>query len=140
MFGPLQAAGHAYAAVIPAFVDAALRGVPLTLHGDGTQSRDFTYVGTLTEVLAEAVANRVDHDSPVNLAFGSRIELLDVISRLESVLGHAVAVEHIPTRAGDVPHSQADDTLLRSLFPTVTPVPFDEGLRATVDWMRSLRR
>ncbi|CAB4774611.1 MAG: NAD-dependent epimerase/dehydratase family protein [Actinobacteria bacterium] len=140
VFGPLQAAGHAYAAVIPAFVDAALRGVPLTLHGDGTQSRDFTYVGTLTEVLAEAVANRVDHDSPVNLAFGSRIELLDVISRLESVLGHAVAVEHLPTRAGDVPHSQADDTLLRSLFPTVTPVPFDEGLRATVDWMRSLRR
>jgi UDP-glucose 4-epimerase len=50
MFGPLQPAGHAYAAVVPAFVDAALAGRPLTVHGDGRQTRDFTFVGTVTEV------------------------------------------------------------------------------------------
>ena len=59
VFGPLQAAGHAYAAVIPAFIDAALRGVPLPVHGDGTQSRDFTYVDTVTAVLARPLPSTV---------------------------------------------------------------------------------
>ncbi|MEI2655017.1 MAG: NAD-dependent epimerase/dehydratase family protein [Microthrixaceae bacterium] len=97
VFGPLQAAGHAYAAVIPAFVDAALRGEPLTVHGDGTQSRDFTYVGTVTEVIADALARRVDHDGPVNLAFGTRTDLLSVIAKLEGILGTAVERNHTPT-------------------------------------------
>ena len=55
VYGPLQPAGHAYAAVIPAFIDAALRGEPLLVHGDGGATRDFTYVGTVTGVLADAV-------------------------------------------------------------------------------------
>ena len=59
VYGPLQPAGHAYAAVVPAFVDAALRGVPLTIHGDGEQTRDFTNVGTVTRVLADAVTRTV---------------------------------------------------------------------------------
>ena len=59
VFGPLQAAGHAYAAVVPAFVDAALAGRPLPVHGDGEQSRDFTYVGTVCGVLADAVERPV---------------------------------------------------------------------------------
>ena len=54
VFGPLQAAGHAYAAVVPQFVSAALDGRPLTVHGDGEQSRDFTYVGTVCDVIADA--------------------------------------------------------------------------------------
>lgn len=137
VFGPLQAAGHAYAAVVPAFVDAALRGQPLIVHGDGTQSRDFTYVGTVTEVIADALARRVDHDGPVNLAFGTRTNLLDVIGKLEGILGHPLARTHTDPRGGDVPHSQADDTRLRSLFTDVQPVPFDDGLQATVEWMRS---
>ena len=58
VFGPLQAAGHAYAAVIPAFVSAALAGEPLQVHGDGTQSRDFTYVGTVCRVLLDALGSR----------------------------------------------------------------------------------
>ena len=76
VFGPLQAAGHAYAAVVPAFVDAALAGRPLTVHGDGRQSRDFTYVGTVAAVLTRAVVDTVTSPSPVNLAFGSRTDLL----------------------------------------------------------------
>jgi UDP-glucose 4-epimerase len=137
VFGPLQPAGHAYAAVIPAFVDAALRGRPLTVHGDGTQSRDFTYVGTVTSVLADSVVRRVSSPDPVNLAFGTRIALLEIIGLLEEMLGHRLEREHTATRAGDVPHSQADNTRLMALFPDVVPVPFTDGLRATVDWMRS---
>jgi UDP-glucose 4-epimerase len=137
VFGPLQPAGHAYAAVIPAFVDAALRGRPLTVHGDGTQSRDFTYVGTVTSVLADSVVRHVSSPDPVNLAFGARISLLEIIGLLEEMLGHRLEREHTASRAGDVPHSQADNTRLMALFPDVVPVPFTDGLRATVDWMRS---
>lgn len=139
VFGPLQPAGHVYAAVIPAFVDAALAGRPLIVHGDGEQSRDFTYVGTVSTVLADAVVRRVTSQGPVNLAFGSRVRLLDVIAAIEAILGHPVERHHSERRAGDVPHSQADSARLLSLFPGVKPVPFDEGLRATIDWMRTTR-
>lgn len=139
VFGPLQPAGHAYAAVVPAFVDAALAGRPLPVHGDGTQSRDFTFVGSVCRVLADAVHRRVAHPEPVNLAFGSRITLLELIAALEAELGHPLEREHAPVRAGDVSHSQADTTRLRSLFPDVDPVPFEEGLQATVDWFRASR-
>lgn len=139
VFGPLQPAGHAYAAVIPAFVDAALAGQPLIVHGDGTQSRDFTYVGTLTSAVAAAVTRRITSDIPVNLAFGSRVRLLDVIELIEAELGHPVERRHIEARAGDVPHSQADCSRLLSLIPDVQPVAFGDGLRATIEWMRSAR-
>ena len=137
VFGPLQAAGHAYAAVVPAFVAAALEGRPLPLHGDGTQSRDFTFVDSLCEVIADAVTRRVADPEPVNLAFGSRTDLRTVIGLLEEVVGHPLEVEELPRRAGDVDHSQADSSRLAALFPDVTPVPLVDGLARTVDWFRS---
>jgi UDP-glucose 4-epimerase len=136
VFGPRQAPGHAYAAVVPAFVYAALRGEPLMVHGDGTQSRDFTYVGTLTDVIVDALQRGVSHDTPVNLAFGTRTSLLEVIDRLRTMTDRPIEANHVANRAGDVPHSQADNTLLRSLFPDVEPVDLDDGLVATVEWMR----
>ena len=66
VFGPRQPAGHAYAAVVPVFVDAALAGLPLTVDGDGTQTRDFTFVDTVATVIADAVVRRVTDPEPVN--------------------------------------------------------------------------
>jgi UDP-glucose 4-epimerase len=137
VFGPRQAPGHAYAAVIPAFVHAAVTGQPLVVHGDGTQSRDFTFVGSVAEVIVDAVVRRVVHPGPVNLAFGSRTTLLELIALIEGIIGAGVEREHQSTRLGDVPHSQADMTLLKSLFPNVQPVDLATGVRATVDWMRT---
>lgn len=137
VFGPLQPAGHAYAAVIPAFVHAALTGTPLTVHGDGSQSRDFTYVGSVVGAITDAVLRTVSSPSPVNLAFGTRVTLLDVIASLEEIVGHPIERTHTDNRAGDVPHSQADMTKLRELFPTVQAVAFSDGLQATVDWMKT---
>lgn len=134
VFGPLQAAGHAYAAVIPQFVSAALEGRPLPLDGDGTQSRDFTYVGTVVRVLADAARRRVTSPQPVNLAFGGSTTLQVLIGMIEERLGHPVEIEHRPTRQGDVPHSQADPGRLLALFPDVTPVPLGEGLDDTIGW------
>ncbi|MEM8705239.1 MAG: NAD-dependent epimerase/dehydratase family protein [Actinomycetota bacterium] len=137
VFGPLQAAGHAYAAVIPAFVEAALRGEPLPVHGDGTQSRDFTYIDTLTAVIVDAVERRVTCADPVNLAYGSRTDLLSVIELMRQLMGVDLEIDFQPTRAGDVPHSQADDSQILELFPNVTPTPLEIGLKATIDWMRT---
>lgn len=137
VFGPLQPAGHAYAAVVPAFVSAALAGEPVTVHGDGAQTRDFTYVGSVCEVLTTAVVEGVVHDAPVNLAFGSRSSLLEVLGLLEELLGRRIERQHVAPRVGDVRDSQADQARLRSLFPAVEPMPLREGLARTVDWFRT---
>jgi UDP-glucose 4-epimerase len=136
VFGPLQPAGHSYAAVVPAFIDAALAGRPLPVYGDGLQTRDFTYVGSVTAVMADAIKRRVSCPTPVNLAFGTRTSLLELIALLESVLGRSLEAEHHAARRGDVRDSQADQIRLRSQFPDVNPIPLEEGLRATVDWFR----
>ncbi len=138
VFGPLQAAGHAYAAVVPAFVDAALAGRPLVIHGDGHQSRDFTFVDTVTAVITDAVVRRVTSPDPVNLAFGSRHDLLDVVAALEPLIGHPLAIDHVEPRVGDVRHSQADSSALQALFPAIEPVALEVGLARTVDWFRTL--
>lgn len=134
VFGPLQPAGHAYAAVVPAFVAAAVAGRPLPIDGDGLQTRDFTAVGSVAAVLTDAVRRRVTAEEPVNLAFGSRRTLLDVIGEIERLLGHPLVREHRPPRAGDVRDSQADTAALTRLFPDVTEIPFTDGLRATLAW------
>ncbi len=137
VFGPLQAAGHAYAAAIPTFIDAALEGRPIPIHGDGEQTRDFTFVDSLASVIQDAIERKVTHPEPVNLAFGSNISLLTVVDELGTILGRDLPVDHLPARAGDVRHSQADNAVLRALFPKVQPVRFSDGLRKTVDWFRS---
>ncbi len=137
VFGPLQQAGHAYAAVVPAFVSAALTGRPLPVHGDGKQSRDFTYVESVARVITAAVTGRITSADPVNLAFGSRTDLLGVVALLEEILGRTLPVEHLEPRAGDVRHSQADSTRLLDLFGHVEPVSLEDGLRATVEWFEA---
>jgi UDP-glucose 4-epimerase len=134
VYGPLQPAGHAYAAAVPTFVEAALKDAPLPIHGDGNQTRDFTFVDTVTAVITDAVVRRVTHDGPVNLAFGSRTSLLELIAALETILGRPLTRVHLPDRAGDVRDSQADRTRLHALFPDVQAVELHEGLRRTVDW------
>jgi UDP-glucose 4-epimerase len=91
VFGPYQRADHAYAAVIPAFLAAALEGKPLSVHGDGTQTRDFTYVGDVSAVIAESLRRRLTPDSPINLAFSTNTSLLDLIAELESLLGRPLS-------------------------------------------------
>jgi dTDP-D-glucose 4,6-dehydratase len=138
VYGPLQAAGHAYAAVVPAFVAATLRGEPVRVHGDGRQTRDFTYVGSVVRVLADAVARRVTCPSPVNLAFGTRVSIIELAHLIAEVAGARVDLRHEPARAGDVRDSQASGALLGRLFPDVTPVPLRTGLEHTVAWFRDL--
>ncbi|MFD7494165.1 NAD-dependent epimerase/dehydratase family protein [Streptomyces sp. NPDC059832] len=137
VYGPGQRADHAYAAVIPKWISAALTGRPVTIHGDGTQTRDFTYVGTVCDVLADALLRRVVDPRPVNLAFGSCTSLLDLIGEIETATGQRVGQLHGAPRTGDVSHSQADSARLQGLFPRVAPLELRKGVSATVDWFRS---
>lgn len=137
VFGPLQTAGHAYAAVVPSFIDRALRGEPLVVHGDGQQSRDFTYVDTVCATILDALDRGVSHDGPVNLAFGTQVPLLDVIDRVAEEVGTELAVEHVDPRPGDIRHSKADPSLICSLFPDIEPVDISAGVAHTVNWFRT---
>jgi len=137
VYGPYQPADHAYAAVIPVFVDALLRGRPLPLQGDGSQSRDFTYVGTVCRILLDAARRRVSHPEPVNLAFGTNTNLMQLVEIIEAVTGLEATIDRQPPRAGDVKHSQADNGVLLDLFPDVAPVSLEQGIAETVAWMES---
>jgi UDP-glucose 4-epimerase len=136
VFGPRQRAGHAYAAVIPTFIEALLRGDSLWINGDGSNSRDFTYVGTVCRVLLDACERGVSHAEPVNLAFGTNTTLLELVAAIEHASGISAEVQHRESRPGDVPHSQADNAILRSLFPDVIPMELTEGLIRTFDWFK----
>jgi UDP-glucose 4-epimerase len=94
-------------------------------------------VGTVCEVLIDAVLRRVVSDAPVNLAFGARVSLLSLIEHMSDLLGAPMPVEYGPHRRGDVRDSQAANTRLRALFPDVRPVPLDIGLKLTLDWFRA---
>lgn len=136
VYGPGQRAGHIYAAVIPVFLQHLLDVEPLPINGDGSNSRDFTYVGTLCSVLVDAVERRVSHPEPVNLAFGTNTTLLGLVDAIAQVSGVTPAVEHRDPRPGDVPHSRADNTVLRGLFPSVEPVSLHDGLTETLNWLK----
>lgn len=137
VFGPYQPADHDYAAVIPRFLDAALNGRALTVHGDGLQSRDFTFVGTVCAALTLAVQRKVTSRHPVNLAFGTNTTLLELIASLERLLGRPLAAEHVESRVGDVRASQSDGVRIRELFPELQPVPLEDGLAQTIAWFRA---
>ena len=137
VFGPNQAPDHDYAAVVPTFIASALRGETLHINGDGLQSRDFTYVGTVCDVIVNAITQQISNNGPVNLAFGTRTSLLEVITILQEIISQSLKVDHGEERIGDVRHSQADNTVLKSLFPNVKPVSLVEGLRTTVEWLQN---
>jgi UDP-glucose 4-epimerase len=124
-------------AVIPSFVSAAVEGRPLVVHGDGKQTRDLTYVDSLTGVICDTIERGVISSKPVNLAFGVRKNLLELIADLEEIVGDRFEVQHTEPRLGDVRHSLADCSRLQELFPDVAPNPLEPSLRSTVDFFRA---
>ena len=140
VYGPGQAPDHDYAAVVPRFLRAALLDEPVTVHGDGTQSRDFTYVDTVGAVLLAAAVRGVVSPEPVNLAYRTNTTLLELLDLVEVEVGHRVRRLHTEPRVGDVRASQADSTRVTELFGEVEPVALADGLAATAAWLRTWGR
>ena len=137
VFGPRQDPASEYAAVIPRFILWGFRGEPLEIHGSGEQSRDFTYIDNVVEAnMLAAVANGASGGA-FNIACGDRISLLDIVGRLEGLLGRSLARRHTPARAGDIPHSLADIERATRVLGYTPKVDFEEGLARTVEYFRT---
>jgi UDP-glucose 4-epimerase len=139
VFGPRQDPDSPYAAVIPIFLDSLLKGEPPTIHGDGEQSRDFTYVENVVHANLLALRAPKLSGEVVNVALGDRVTLNELYARLAKLVGSGIEPVHGPVRTGDVRHSQADISRARELLDYEAQVPFDEGLRRTVEWYRASR-
>jgi len=136
VFGPRQDPASEYAAVIPRFILWALQRAPLEIHGDGQQSRDFTYIDNVVKANCLAAEAPAAAGQAFNVGCGERVSLLAIAARLEELLGHPVERRHTPARAGDVPHTLADIDRAKRLLGYTPLVPFDEGLRRTLDFFR----
>jgi UDP-glucose 4-epimerase len=140
VFGPRQDPKSEYAAVIPRFILWGLRGRPLEVHGDGAQSRDFTYIDNVVEANLLAARAAGAGGEVFNVGCGERVSLVEIIAKLEAILGRRLERRHGPPRAGDVPHTLADISKGKRLLAYTPLVPFDEGLRRTVDYFKTVTR
>lgn len=138
VFGPRQDPQSEYAAVIPRFIDAALNGRQPVIYGDGSQSRDFTYVENAVQATILAASTPQAAGQVINVACGERRSLLQVVELLEDFLADRIEPKFEAARAGDVKHSQADIELARLLLGYEPEIGFKEGLKETVEWFRKL--
>ena len=137
VFGPRQDPKSEYAAVVPRFATACLRGEPARINGDGEQSRDFTFVADTVR------ANLLAADAPkapghvINVAGGRRISLNELLATLQRITGTNVPAVHGPARVGDVRHSLADLGRARDLLGFEPAIELEAGLRSTVESLRA---
>ena len=136
VFGPRQDPESEYAAVIPRFIDTALNGGSPVIYGDGTQSRDFTYVANAVQATIAAATAPEAAGQVFNVACGERRSLLDLVDMLEDLLGDRIVPQFEAARVGDVKHSQASIEKAEKYLGYAPEVPFKEGLKETVDWYR----
>ena len=136
VFGPRQDPKSEYAAVIPRFILWGSAGKPLQVHGDGTQSRDFTYIDNVVSanLLAARAKAAAVSGKCYNVGCGSRTSLLEIITLLERMLGRPLMKKHLARRVGDVPHTLADIGQAKSDFGYEPLVEFEEGLGRTVQF------
>jgi nucleoside-diphosphate-sugar epimerase len=136
VFGPRQDPSSDYAAVIPLFVSLMTRGLPPKIFGDGTQSRDFTYIDNVVQANLRACEAPGVGGEVFNVACGKRYTLLDLVAALNKILGTNLEPMFGPRRQGDVMHSLADIEKARRLLGYEPSISFEEGLERTVVWGR----
>lgn len=139
VFGPRQDPNGPYAAVIPLFMRSALTGDRVPLFGDGSQTRDFTYIDNVVDANLLAASQPADRVTgwAVNCGAGDRTSLLQLIEMIEGISGRHVAVERQSPREGDVRDSQAGLERAAAVLGYAPRVTLQEGLRRTWDWMQS---
>lgn len=135
VFGPYQNPYSQYAAVIPKFITAALTDQPVTIFGDGTQSRDFTFVENVVEAnLAAIQAPKEAVGKAYNIACGENYSLLQLLDLLEEILGKRISRVFQEPRPGDVKHSWADISQAQKSLGYQPKIGFREGLERTIEW------
>ncbi len=140
VFGPRQAPDSPYSGVISLFIKAFLNGQAPVIHGDGRQTRDFTYVSNVVDGVLRAASAEGVSGEYINVATGGRVSLLELARALQLITGSNLAPTLGPARDGDVKDSQADIFKARKMLGYEPTVPFEEGLRLTVDWFKAQRQ
>jgi UDP-N-acetylglucosamine/UDP-N-acetyl-alpha-D-glucosaminouronate 4-epimerase len=138
VFGPRQDPSSPYSGVISVFATALLENRPPTIYGDGEQTRDFTYVANVVDGVLRAADAPGASGEIINVATGGRISLNTLFKTMRSVIGSRVEPVYQEVRAGDVRDSQADISKAQKLLGYQPTVSFEDGLRQTIDWYRSL--
>jgi UDP-glucose 4-epimerase len=134
VFGPRQTPESPYAAVIPLFIRALTSGKRPVIHGDGEQSRDFTFVDDVVQANLRAAEAPGISGQLFNVACGRRTTLLELIKQLNGLLGTTITPNHTASRAGDVRHSQADVARACELLGYRPTTDIPRGLRRCLDW------
>lgn len=137
VFGPRQALDDEYAVVIPRFITNMLKDLPAPVHGDGRQSRDFTYIDNVVEAnILAALASDVKCEV-LNVANGRDNSILELVKALNKIMGKKIEPVFEPPRIGDVRRTLADIRRIKKAINYRSGVDFQEGLRRTVDWFKA---
>ena len=134
VFGPRQCANTNYAAVIPTFIYKLLHRLRPVIFGDGTQTRDFTFVGNIVQANVRAAIASLPSGATLNIATGKKFSINDLVSHLNEILGTTISPSYAAKRDGDIEHSCADITESEKALGNYNEVPFREGLAETVQW------
>ena len=132
VFGPRQDPGSAYSGVISIFADRARRKEPLTIHGDGEQTRDFVFVEDVVEANMSAMLSPLDGHEVYNVGTGSEISVKELAAAVIEITGSYVGIEHAPKREGDIYHSVADTSKIREALGFEPAWSFRDGLEKTL--------
>ncbi|OII56488.1 NAD-dependent dehydratase [Pseudomonas putida] len=128
IFGPRQDPSSPYSGVISIFSQRAVQGLPITVFGDGEQTRDFLYVGDLVQVMVQALEQPQVEEGAVNIGLNQATSLNQLLAALEKVVGSLPAVSYVAARSGDIRHSRADNQRLLARFEFPQATPMVEGL------------
>ena len=134
VFGPRQNPHSPYTGVLSKFITAYIQGTTPAIFGDGEQSRDFTYIDNVVDATLRACTAPDAPGRVINVGVGGRFTLNQTITLLNQIFGKRVTPHYDPPRPGDVLHSQADISLARQVLGYEPKVPYERGLRKTVEW------
>ena len=137
VFGPRQNPDSQYSAVIPKFIKAMMAGKRPVIYGDGTQSRDFTFVANVVEANIRAATRDIPPGSVMNCACHGQVTLNELVARLNAILGTNIEPEYAEPRQGDIKHSFADIDRMKRLLDFTPSVDFETGLKRTCDYYRT---
>ena len=133
IFGPRQDPSSPYSGVISIFCERAVQGLPITVFGDGEQTRDFLYVGDLVQVMVQALEQPQVEEGAVNIGLNQATSLNQLLAALEKVVGSLPAISYVAARSGDIRHSRADNQRLLARFDFPQATPMVEGLARLLD-------
>jgi UDP-glucose 4-epimerase len=128
IFGPRQDPSSPYSGVISIFAERAEKGLPISVFGDGEQTRDFFYVGDLAGILVQALEQSVVQEGAINVGLNATTSLNELLAALAEVVGDLPAITHLSERSGDIRHSRADNQRLVERFDMPEPTPLSVGL------------